>query len=165
MRVDTFGRKFQPLIPRSPLVCAKVLSDWRLRNAMSVLTEVGPDNGGRLLSIKSSFEIRNNTTHAVKLIFHPDPSHNPDLGSQNTKGDNLYGRIDKMDDQKSQHERALIHPNRCFQLPTLLLESALEMAGSKSIHLGSFWIWYFFACCIRNEPFLVCEKNHFVESI
>lgn len=52
MRVDTFGRTFKNLIPRSPHVLSKVKNDWRLQNAMSLLAEVGPDNGGRLLSRK-----------------------------------------------------------------------------------------------------------------
>ena len=31
----------------------------------------------------SLFEVRNNTNHTVKLAFHPDPSHKPDLPSRN----------------------------------------------------------------------------------
>ena len=142
--VDTFGRKFQILIPRSPQVCSKISNDWRLQNAMTLLTEVGPDNGGRLLSVRSSFEIVNNTTHIIKLVSHPDPIYKPDLLPKRTNsegcndnGGNIDGSMIGIRDKKSEQDCDFIRPNCSFQLPTLLLESALEMAGG---HLGSVWM-------------------------
>ncbi len=130
VRVDSFGRKFESLTPRSSKVVAKISNDWRLRNAMTLLTEVGPDNGGRLLSVRSIFEVRNNTTHSVNLIFHPDPRYKP-----NIKND---GRsVDVKANVGNPSEYAAIEPGGDFQLPTLLIESALEMDGS---HLGSVWV-------------------------
>lgn len=132
--VDTFGRKFQSLIPRSPQVCSKISNDWRLQNAMTLLTEVGPENGGRLLSIRSSFEIINSTTHSIKLVSHPDPSYKIDLVSQSTNGERHNDNDGNTDGSM---DCDFIRPNCSFQLPTLLLESALEMAGG---HLGSVWM-------------------------
>ncbi len=121
VRVDSFGRKFESLTPRSSQVLSKISNDWRLRNAMTLLTEVGPDNGGRLLSVRSIFEVRNNTTHSVNLIFHPDPRFKPNAKK----------------DERSVSQFSAIEPGGGFQLPTLLVESALELDGC---HLGSVWV-------------------------
>lgn len=138
VRVDSFGRKFQSLTPRSSQVFAKISNDWRLRNAMTLLTEVGPDNGGRLLSVRSVFEIRNNTTHSVNLVFHPDPKYKPDAKSEGRSLDaKTKGVITKTKDQTNPSEYAVVEPGCDFQLPTLLIESSLEMEGS---HLGSVWV-------------------------
>ena len=139
VRVDSFGRKFEWLTPRSSQVSAKISADWRLRNAMTLLTEVGPDNGGRLLSIRSIFEVRNNTTHSVKLMFHPDPKYKPSTRKQAIV--DIDGKGFKTDfevqSKTPDQDHATIEPGGDFQLPTLLMESALEMDGS---HLGSIWV-------------------------
>jgi hypothetical protein len=62
---DKPGKHFVQLNPRSPVVLAKVREDWRLRNALQILTEVSSVNGGRRLSIKSPFEIINKTDHPL----------------------------------------------------------------------------------------------------
>ncbi len=59
------GRHFVQLIPRSSIVQAKIRDDWRLRNALQILTEVNSVNGGRRLSVKSPFEIINKTNHPI----------------------------------------------------------------------------------------------------
>lgn len=59
------GKHFVQLIPRSSIVQAKVNEDWRLRNALQILTEVSSVNGGRRLSIKSPFEVINKTNHPI----------------------------------------------------------------------------------------------------
>ena len=138
VRLDSFGRKFQSLTPRSSQVFSKISNDWRLRNAMSLLTEVGPDNGGRLLSVRSIFEIRNNTTHSVNLVFHPDPKYKPDAKSEGRSLDaKTKGVLTKTKEQTNPSEYAVVEPGCDFQLPTLLIESSLEMEGS---HLGSVWV-------------------------
>ena len=138
VRVDSFGRKFQNLTPRSAQVSAKILKDWRLRNAMTLLTEVGPDNGGRLLSVKSIFEIRNNTTHTVNLVFHPDPRFKPIMKNRSHHvDDKTKGVFTKSKNDSNPSEYAAIEPGCDFQLPTLLLETSLAMDGG---HLGCVWV-------------------------
>jgi hypothetical protein len=61
------------------------LSDWRLRNALQLAAEVTTFNGGRLLTLKSVFQLRNNTDHDLSLLVHesvPDTSPN-DKGARN----------------------------------------------------------------------------------
>lgn len=131
VKVDTFGRRFESLTPRSPQVLAKIFRDWRLRNAMMLLTEVGQDNGGRSVTVQSLFELKNTTTHPIKVVFNPDPRHRPDVVSMEEDKDSSRG------DGSKSSEFVVIEPGGSFHLPTLLIENALEMEGS---HLGSFWI-------------------------
>lgn len=121
--VNTSGRKFDNLVPRSSTVFSKVQRDWRLRNAMKILTEVGFENGGRLIAARSIFEVRNNTSHHINLILHSDPTRHPLANtSWNDTGDD---------------RPECIEPGAIFHVPSLLLEASLRVEGN---HLGSFWI-------------------------
>jgi hypothetical protein len=117
--VNTSGRKFDSLVPRSSTVLSKVQRDWRLTNAMKILTEVGVENGGRLIAARSIFEVRNNTSHHINLSLHPSPTGHP--LAYVTDDDRLK----------------CIEPGAVFHIPSLLLESSLRVEGN---HLGSFWI-------------------------
>lgn len=132
LSVDTSGRRFEDLVPRSDTVQAKILKDWRLANTMKLLTEVGLDNGGRLISARSIFEIRNHTTHELELAYHPDPMHKP------------LNPVDLLQSNRKESRKAIsiqqtekLSPGAAFQVPSLLLESALQLEGS---HLGSIWM-------------------------
>jgi hypothetical protein len=124
--VDTFGRRFESLIPRSEELLRKTGEDWRLGNIMKLLAEVGLENGGRQVIVRSLFAVVNKTAHDICLSLHPDPTHLPGMGS-----DDISVPIDVTDDSD-----AIIEPEQLYQVPTLLLESALHEAGS---HLGSVW--------------------------
>lgn len=143
IKVDTFGRRFETLTPRSDDVLSKISRDWRLRNALMLLTEIGLDNGGRLVTVRSLFEVTNNTTHPIKLVFDPDPRRHP------TEHKLYEGDGDQPNDKKvspatfsnvvlkKPEEIETIHPGATFQVPTLLLHQALQTTGS---HLGCFWL-------------------------
>lgn len=120
--VNTSGRKFDSLVPVSAKVLEKVQQDWRLQNTMKVLTEVGVENGGRLIAARSLFEVRNKTSHSVLLNFNPDPTECPSVASPTSVSSDA--------DQ-------LVKPGASFQIPSLLIETSLELEGH---HLGSFWI-------------------------
>lgn len=130
IKVDTFGRKFESLRPRSPNVSEKVFQDWRLDNALQLLVEVGLDNGGRLVTVRSLFEVRNNTSHPLSLLLHPDPQHNPEshTGAEGKTTQKDETRVDAV---------SVVQPGEFYQIPAILLESSLNMGGS---HLGSLWL-------------------------
>ena len=130
MSVDTSGRKFGELEPRSSAVLQKLNTDWRLKNAVKLLSEVGIENGGRLITVRSLFEIRNRTAHTICLSLHPDPTHIPISGHKQG-----FAKVPSGNTQPDVFEA--IRPGAYYQVPTLLLESALRLKGS---HLGSFWI-------------------------
>lgn len=144
IKVDSFGRRFEILIPRSIQVHAKMLRDWRLKNAMMVLTEVGLDNGGRLVTVRSLFEIRNSTTHPIKLVYNPDPRRRPVEDPEEHSPEHIQDADTAIASSVvSQHflapvdEIEIIQPGSTFQIPTLLLERSLQMTGS---HLGCLWL-------------------------
>jgi hypothetical protein len=145
IKVDTFGRRFEPLVPRSGDLLAKMSRDWRLRNALMVLTEVGFDSGGRLVTVRSLFEVTNHTSHPIKLVFHPDPRRRP---TENPLEERRFDQVDETVTAAdppvvSQHmiknceEIQVIQPGGTFHLPTLLLQRSLQMTGS---HLGCLWL-------------------------
>ncbi|CAB9515429.1 Putative vacuolar protein sorting-associated protein [Seminavis robusta] len=131
IKVDTFGRKFETLRPRSSDLLSKILQDWRLENALQLLVEVGLDNGGRLVTVRSLFEVRNNTTHPLSVLLHPDPIHKPDNSRRAVNTDEHDDARTRSDDEIS-----VVEPGDFFQIPTYLLESSLNMGGC---HLGSLW--------------------------
>ena len=137
MSVDTSGRKFDELEPRSGAVLAKMQKDWRLQNALKVLTEVGIENGGRLVTVRSLFEIRNQTTHSIWLALHPDPTHNPIACQRNASQKMDYKPESSAHLQVQSDVFETIEAGESYQVPTLLLESALHLKGS---HLGCFWV-------------------------
>jgi N-terminal region of Chorein or VPS13 len=134
VKVDTFGRKFEALRPRSTGLLSKMMQDWRLENALQLLVEVGLDNGGRLVTVRSLFEVRNNTTHALSVLLHPDPQHKPN----NTKRLMDESSLEQHDDSGPASDAiSMVQPGDFYQIPTFLLESSLQMGGS---HLGSLWL-------------------------
>jgi len=124
IEVDTFGRKFSTLVPRSQTVLQKINKDWRLSNTLKLLVEVGLQNGGRQVTVRSLFSVMNKTSHNIYLILNPDPTHDPisDMGDFRTA---------------ISHEDAEIEPGELFQVPVLLTEKALRQDGN---HLGSLWL-------------------------
>lgn len=139
IKVDTFGRKFESLRPRSTDVLTKVNQDWRLENALQLLVEVGLDNGGRLVTVRSLFEVRNNTTHPLSLLLHPDPQYDTDKSVQPVKNTDSDGdsTVEVKSVRSAEDVISLVPPGEFYQIPTILLESSLHMGGS---HLGSLWL-------------------------
>lgn len=145
IKVDTFGRKFEILLPRSTAVHMKMLRDWRLKNAMMLLTEVGLDSGGRLVTVRSLFEIRNSTSHPVKLVYNPDPRRQPVEMVEEHTSDHIHDADTTVESSSVESQRLIttaeeieiIQAGSTFQIPTLLLEKSLQMSGS---HLGCLWL-------------------------
>jgi hypothetical protein len=123
IKVDTFGRSFCGVVPTSQIVSAKADRDWRIANAMKLLVEVGLQNGGRQVTLRSLFSITNRTSHQLSLLFHPNPSHDPEAFEVSGAT-----RADKDGE---------ICPGETLQVPVLLSESALRQSGN---HIGSIWI-------------------------
>ena len=116
--VDTSGRQFNHIVPRSPIVQSKVSNDWRLGNTMKALTEVSLENGGRVITVRSLFELRNHTTHSIDVHLNPDPIHSlPAIDTSNVDPE--------------------VCPGGALEIPILLLEAALRFDGK---HLGCLWV-------------------------
>ena len=121
IKIDAFGRSFVNISPRLPELAMKASRDWRLNNVFKLLVEVGLQNGGRQVTVKSLFSVVNRTAHDLSLVLHPDPAFQPEFieAGSNVTGD------------------AVVSPGEIFHVPTLLIESSLRQSGS---HIGSIWL-------------------------
>ena len=125
---------------------SKLASDWRLENAIKVLTDVSSLKGGRQLKLTSAFEVINKTSHDIQLAIHPDPRNQVELCREEllTSSTEYHADVQTMKIGKvttkhldSDHQMKIVSPNASFHIPLLLLESSLHLEGS---HLGSLWI-------------------------
>ena len=131
--VDTFGRKFERIIPLSKSVQSKIDKDWKIANVVHVLVEVGLRSGGRQVTLRSTISVINKTKHCVGILLHPDPLFSPDDREQCATGHTAKVKANK----STQNVDYNVAPGQWFQVPTLLLESSLRQAGT---HLGRMWI-------------------------
>lgn len=132
VKIDNFGRHFVDLTPRSSLLRERAREDWRIRNVLKLLVEVGLENGGRALTARSMFSIVNKTTHALSLFIHTNSSFTP--GSTDDEG-------------------VFLESGCAHQIPVLLLESALRQGGS--MELGCLWLRPYKGALPRT----VCEEG------
>ena len=148
MSVDAVGKRFYPLIPRTITIREKLGDDWRLRNAVHVLADIGSSwSGGREVTLSSPFTITNNTSHAVALAIHPNPRHNPSgmtfagveaiqLDESMTVDDAASASVGVgVDDAEANQMEIDIAAGESFQVPLMLIESSLHVRGN---HLGEF---------------------------
>lgn len=133
IHVDTFGRSFANITPRSSLLRHKINSDWRLSNVMKLLVEVGMKNGGRQVTIRSLITVVNKTTHDISIVLHPNPSHLPNTLPHDQTGEDERPRSFST----TMSDDVIVEPGRSLQIPTLLLETALSQHG---INLGCMWM-------------------------
>lgn len=127
VEVSTFGRSFASIIPRSEELIAKAKVDWRLSNMFKLLVEVGLQNGGRQVTVRSLFSVVNKTSHTIGLLLNPDPTFEPMRSTM---------EVDPKAEPNTTPDTELL-PGDQYQIPVLLLENALRQPGN---HLGSMWL-------------------------
>lgn len=127
LHVDTFGRSFAGLEPQSHAVCARAASDWMLDNLMKVVVEVGLENGGRQVAIRSLFSVLNKTDHHVDVLCHPDCS--VLQGSTWTSvRDGVHNNV---------KDSTNLKPGGSTQVPVMLLLESLRKNGED---IGFVWV-------------------------
>jgi hypothetical protein len=131
--VDTFGRKFEKIVPVSKFLQSKIDKDWRIANVLNVLVEVGLRNGGRQVTVRSTISVMNKTKHCIGILLHSDPLFSPDERKHSETGHATRMEADK----STQNADYSLASGECFQVPTLLLKSSLHHSGT---HLGRMWI-------------------------
>ena len=120
----------------------KLANDWKLANALSMLTDVSFHDGGRKITISSTFEILNKTTHRIQLASHPDPLHLNRSKYRKLYHDKAFlesdsQSIDAFDDLRLEECYIdYVTPGKSTQVPLFLLESSLQQDGKN---IGSFW--------------------------
>lgn len=141
LQVDELGCRFEEITP--------VLGRQRhfkrensgiVSNALRLVTEVVPFNGGRLLRLRSVFTIKNNTRHTIKILTKDDGNlHIPCEGDGDDESRQLTSKIgpsgasgESDDDQNA----FLLNPNEIENVPLSLLYRSLVNADN----LGSLYI-------------------------
>jgi hypothetical protein len=85
IQADTLGVRYVDLVSVIGRLNPTALhaSSQLAKNALKLVTEVIPHNGGRLLTLSSAFVIKNDTTHAMKLLTSETDTMNSKAGSEN----------------------------------------------------------------------------------
>jgi hypothetical protein len=120
IQADTLGIRFEDLhAVIGMLNLSKIFPKWQVRNALKLVAEVRPHNGGRMLQLSSTFIIRNTTKHAIKLLSHDKKS----ISSVSVGSDDLP---------------FFLLPGDTFHLPlAFLYRSVLK---SNAMSLGYLWL-------------------------
>lgn len=71
VQADTLGIRFEDLhAVIGMLNLSKIFPKWQIQNALKLVAEVRPLNGGRMLQLSSTFIIKNMTKYPIKLLLH-----------------------------------------------------------------------------------------------
>jgi hypothetical protein len=105
------------------------------------LTDVSFYDGGRQVTVTSSFEILNKTSHKIQLASHTDSTHISRGKRKKFANRNHSLDSDQMDRSSDSRLNScnlqVINPGEIVQVPILLLEASLQEKGNN---LGSFWL-------------------------
>lgn len=126
IKVDSFGRNFAAIEPKSVALQRRLEEDWRLRNLMKVLIEIGFEKGGRQVAVRSLFEVVNKTAHSIRVICHPDP--------------NFSSQFEQASGKVITNGSDVVEPGDVFNVPTLLILDAMNHDNESTGRIGSFWI-------------------------
>lgn len=118
VQADTLGVKFENISAVLGLVDLKrVYHDWKIQHALKLVAEVKSINGGRMLQLNSVFNIKNCTSHTIKILAHSLNNINPDV---------------------IQDVPFIVQPGESFYLPIALLHQSVLQTNAKS--LGYLWL-------------------------
>lgn len=95
---------------------SKIYLKWQVQNALKLVTEVIPHNGGRMLQLSSTFVIKNMTNHPIRLL------------SREVKN------ISKVSDDVP----FILEPNDSFNVPLALLYRSVLRSNASA--LGFIWM-------------------------
>jgi len=122
VHADTLGLRFSLLETITGRLDPYVLvTNWQIKNALLLATEVVPISGGRVLRVSSVFRVKNETNHAIEVFAHEDSASNP-LALK----DPSY----------------TLGPGEVFHIPVALLQSSVRhgLKQNKGTSLGFLWV-------------------------
>ena len=104
---------------------------WKVANALKIVSEVIPNNGGRMLLLRSVFQVVNKTSHALHLVatftnpltFHPqlDPS---GYSASYKNGASL--------DETDEDIPFTVQPGEAFHIPLALLHGSVTRSATDA---------------------------------
>ena len=146
---DVLGVRFESLRPLAgQLDTERLLADWRLSNALKLVSEVRLVDGCRQLSLRSVFRVRNCTKHEIMLVAHPGPDHRPSVKDLHEEGGpdskSPWGRASPTgggsSSSTSRGKFTALAPGSTYNVPLLLLRLASGWGGAATPNLGRMWI-------------------------
>jgi len=127
---DVLGVRFHNLVPLLRQVdVSRVLNDWRINNALKMVSEVRLHKGCRQLTLRSVFRIKNCTKHDIVLVAHPDLHYRPSIKDADVDGKSSGSTV--------------LSPSGVYNIPLLLLHMAMShtlMNGGNETSLGNIWL-------------------------
>jgi hypothetical protein len=122
VQADELGVKYEdldPVLGRFNMFSKMEESlKWKVANALKLVAEVVPHNGGRMLQLRSVFSIKNNTNHCINLVAMDGES---GMSAPNSKREG-----------KDNGVPFLLHSGERFHIPLALLHrSSLNTNGSS----------------------------------
>ncbi len=150
VQADTLGLRCEPVEPvigRVKLSAAFMEDNERNRrilNATMLVMDVRPHNGGRLLTLKSTFRIQNNTTHPLHVLTLSGEKQKLNAGKASTS----YGQKSTMD-SASGEQVFLLESGESFNIPLSFLHQSALLSNAKS--LGNVYIKPSDITPVKNE--------------
>jgi hypothetical protein len=131
VQADVLSVKFHDLIPvvgrRNPLIGSR---NWMMRNALKLVAEVIPHNGGRMLRLRSVFTFKNNTSHDIELLAQ-------EASSSDRLSVNPNGNMSNMNN-KTKDTPFKLSAGESFHVPLAMLYRSALTSNLKS--LGMFFM-------------------------
>jgi hypothetical protein len=148
VQADELGFKYEDLhavTGRHDL--SQLYPDRFMTNALKLVAEVVPKNGGRMLRLRSVFTIKNNTTHAIKILAKENSSaatHRPfsrdkrvdslGLDSFGPAGGDDGKQSEKQDDEGGEDDVPyFLNAGDSFYVPLALLYRSAFLSRGKSL--------------------------------
>jgi hypothetical protein len=134
---DALGVRFESLrpLPGHP-EAERLLGDWKVHNALKLVSEVRLLDGCRQLTLRSVFRVRNCTKHDIMLVAHSSPDHRPSRKDlEENDGIKAAGG-------PSGGMLTTLAPGGTYNVPFELLRLAAETGASSGFlrTLGRLWI-------------------------
>ena len=134
---DALGVRYESLrpLPGTP-GAERLLDDWKLNNALKLVSEVRLLDGCRQLMLRSVFRVRNCTKHDVVLVAHPSSDYKPSLKDLLEEETGLAAG-----DKRAKPGRSTtLLPNATYNVPLLLLRQAAFSPTATASALGKLWV-------------------------
>jgi hypothetical protein len=136
---DALGVTCEDLHPLiGQLHVQRLLNDWRLTNALKLVSEVRLHNGCRQLTLRSVFRVKNCTKHDLILVALPNPASKPIL--KDVEEELKSAPPDGSDALHRGTTYTPLKPGGVWHVPLLLLHLATTLDGAATAHLGKLWV-------------------------
>jgi len=138
---DALGVRFESLRPLPGYPEAeRLLGDWKVHNALKLVSEVRLLDGCRQLTLRSVFRVRNCTKHDIVLVAHSSPDHRP--SRKDLEEDVAVTDGSKAAGGPLGCKSTTLAPGGTYNVPFELLRLAAEIGASSGFlrTLGKLWV-------------------------